>query len=96
MASFVSPYTKFAAAYDKMMKNVDYVRWADYVDRLFALYNFRPRRVLDIACGTGSATVLLAEKGYMMSGTDRAIEMLLWAREKAKSAESVYISGSRI
>jgi len=84
MADFVPPYTRFAAAYDEMMKNVDYIRWADYIDRLFALYNVRPRRVLDIACGTGSATVLLAEKGYMMSGTDRAMEMLLWAREKAK------------
>jgi ubiquinone/menaquinone biosynthesis C-methylase UbiE len=84
MPTLALPYTKFAAAYDKMMKNVDYVRWADYIDRLFALYNFRPRKVLDIACGTGSATVLLAEKGYLMSGTDRAMEMLLWAREKAK------------
>lgn len=84
MATFVSPYTRFAAAYDKMMENVDYVRWADYIDKLFALYNFHPKRVLDIACGTGSATILLAEKGYMMSGADRAIEMLSWAREKAK------------
>ena len=84
MTTLVLPYTKFAAAYDKMMENVDYARWANYIDRLFALYNFRPRRVLDIACGTGSATVLLAENGYMMSGIDRAIEMLFWAREKAK------------
>lgn len=84
MATFVPPYTRFAAAYDKMMANVDYVRWADYIDRLFALYNFRPKRVLDLACGTGTAAILLAEKGYMMSGTDRAAEMLLWAREKAQ------------
>ena len=84
MATFILPYTGFAAAYDKMMENVNYVRWADYIDRLFALYNFHPKRVLDIACGTGSATILLAEKGYLMSGTDRAIEMLLWAREKAR------------
>ena len=84
MADFVLPYSRFAAAYDKMMQNVNYVRWADYVDRLFAFYDFRPKRVLDIACGTGAPTILLAEKGYLMSGTDRAMEMLLWAREKAK------------
>jgi len=56
MASFVLPYSGFAAAYDRMMQNVDYVRWAEYIDSLFALYNFHPKRVLDIACGTGSAS----------------------------------------
>ncbi|MFC1717236.1 class I SAM-dependent DNA methyltransferase [Candidatus Poribacteria bacterium] len=84
MEDFVPPYTSFAAAYDKMMENVDYVRWADYVDKLFAHYNLRPRRVLDMACGTGSTAILLAEKGYLMSGSDRAMEMLLSARDKAE------------
>ena len=84
MADLVQPYTSFAAAYDKMMANVDYVRWANYMDKLFAHYNYHPRRVLDMACGTGSAAILLAEKGYLMSGTDRALEMLLWARKKAE------------
>ena len=74
-------------AYDKMMENVDYVKWADYIDKLFKLYKFRPRKILDIACGTGSATILLAEKGYQMSGTDRALEMLLAAKKKAKRSE---------
>jgi len=84
MAPFTLPYAKFAEAYDKMMANVDYVRWANYIDKLFAFYNFHPKRVLDIACGTGSTAILLAEKGYNMSGTDRAAEMLLWARKKAE------------
>ncbi|MBD3184393.1 methyltransferase domain-containing protein [Candidatus Poribacteria bacterium] len=84
MSDMAHPYTKFAAAYDQMMENVDYDRWADYIDRLFSFYNHHPKRVLDIACGTGSATIKLAEKGYQMSGTDRALEMLIWAREKAE------------
>ena len=37
MATFVLPYSGFAAAYDKMMENVDYVKWADYIDRLDAI-----------------------------------------------------------
>ena len=91
METFTAPYTKFAAAYDKMMENVDYVRWADYIAKLFALYNFHPRRVLDVACGTGSTAILLAEKGYEMSGVDRAFEMLLRAREKAKRHSDVHL-----
>ena len=85
MSDFVLPYSGFAAAYDKMMENVDYVKWADYIDKLFSLYRFRPRKILDIACGTGSATILLAEKGYQMAGTDRALEMLLYAKKKAEA-----------
>jgi len=84
MVDFSQPYTRFAFAYDKMMENVDYTRWSDYIDRLFTMHNYHPKRVLDIACGTGSATVLLAQKGYDMAGTDRAREMLFKAREKAE------------
>ena len=65
MPDVALPYTKFAAAYDKMMENVNYARWADYIDKLFSRYNFHPKNVLDVACGTGSATILLAKKGYI-------------------------------
>jgi ubiquinone/menaquinone biosynthesis C-methylase UbiE len=84
MLDFTPQYTRFAAAYDEMMENVDYVRWADYIDRLFDLYNYRPKRLLNIACGTGSVDILLAQKGYEMSGSDLAREMLLWAKKKAE------------
>ena len=84
MPDVALPYTKFAVAYDKMMENVDYVRWADYIERLFDRYNFHPKKILDIACGTGSTAILLAKKGYTVSGSDRAMEMLFWAREKAR------------
>ncbi|MGB9595141.1 MAG: class I SAM-dependent DNA methyltransferase [Candidatus Poribacteria bacterium] len=83
MSDFVDPYTKFAYAYDVMMENVDYVRWAEYIDDLFALYNYRPKRVLNIACGTGSIDILLAQKGYEMFGIDLAFEMLALAKRKA-------------
>ena len=65
--SFQPPYTKFAYAYDKMMENVDYDRWARYIRELFDMYGPNPRRVLDIACGTGQVTVRLAKAGYELS-----------------------------
>lgn len=85
MSDFTPKYTRFAAAYDAMMENVDYVRWADYIDRLFDLYNYCPKKLLNIACGTGSIDIFLAQKGYEMSGIDLAREMLIWANKKAES-----------
>jgi ubiquinone/menaquinone biosynthesis C-methylase UbiE len=80
-----TPYEKFAYAYDRMMSNVAYVRWADYIESIFTHYKCRPRKVLDLACGTAALTVLLAERGYQMWGLDRAEGMLEIARQKAKS-----------
>ena len=83
--SFAPPYTRFAYAYDRMMENVDYDRWARYVKDLFEYYGPIPKRVLDIACGTGQVTVRLARSGYEMFGVDKALEMMQVAREKARN-----------
>lgn len=45
-----------------------------------------PAQVLDIGCGTGSLSVLLAEEGYDVSGVDFSSEMLARAGSKAKAA----------
>ncbi len=81
---FADPYTRFAAAYDKIMENVDYIRWTNYMVDLFAHYDSYPRKVLDLACGTGAITVPLAQRGYEMWGIDRAAEMLEIAKKKAE------------
>ncbi|MEP6856378.1 MAG: class I SAM-dependent methyltransferase, partial [Pedococcus sp.] len=44
----------------------------------------RPARVVDLACGTGSMTVLAAELGHQVSGVDLSGEMV--ARARAKTA----------
>ena len=77
------PYEKFAYAYDRMMTNVNYTRWTHYIESIFDRYDCKPRRILDVACGTGALTIQLALKGYEMTGVDRALGMLDIAREKA-------------
>ena len=42
-----------------------------------------PKTVLDLACGTGSMSVLLAERGYRVIGADISEEMLTAAAQKA-------------
>ena len=82
-----SPYEKFAYAYDRIMTNVNYTRWTHYIESLFEKYDCKPRRVLDLACGTCTLTIQLALKGYEMTGVDRAIGMLDIAKEKATAHE---------
>jgi SAM-dependent methyltransferase len=40
-------------------------------------------RVLDVGCGTGSLSVLLAEQGHVVTGIDVSAQMLQQARHKA-------------
>lgn len=87
MGEYSAPYTKFAVAYDEMMDNVDYVRWANYMHNLFVHYRCQPSKVLELACGTGSILVKLAQKGYEMWGVDRAAEMIEIAQMKADKAD---------
>jgi len=43
---------------------------------------------VDLACGTGSVTVLLAEKGLRVTAVDLSEEMLIVARQKAMELEN--------
>lgn len=86
MEKYSDPYTKFASAYDKIMDNVDYTRWTNYMLSLFMHYRCEPHKILELACGTGTVMVELAEHGYEMWGLDRAKEMLEVAQRKANKA----------
>ena len=46
-----------------------------------------PRRVLDVGCGTGVVSLLLAELGHDVTGVDFAPEMLERARAKARRTD---------
>jgi len=51
------------------------------------------RRVLDVGCGTGSLAVLLARRGYEVSGVDPAAASLAVAREKVGAERVAWILG---
>lgn len=79
-------YDVFADFYDSLTGNVDYDSRAEYILSLFAHFGSKPGLMLDLACGTGSITVRLAEKGIEMIGVDRSEDMLIKARQKAEQA----------
>lgn len=79
-------YTSFARVYDTFMDNVPYGEWCEYVAGLLEAYEIRDGLVLDLGCGTGSLTELLAEKGYDMIGADCSEDMLEIAGEKKEKS----------
>lgn len=75
-------YTSFARVYDTFMDNIPYDEWAMYLTGILKEYGVSDGLVLELGCGTGNMTELLAEKGYDMIGVDNAEEMLEIAIEK--------------
>ena len=79
----MNAYDSFASAYDALNTEIDYGEMADFISRRFAGAQIAPGSlVLDLGCGTGSLTRLLAERGYDMIGIDGSEEMLACARQK--------------
>ncbi len=77
-------YSVLASCYDALMEDVDYPAWADFYEAQFARYaDKKPSMVLDLGCGTGVLTNLLAGRGYDMIGIDLSGEMLSRASSAA-------------
>ena len=79
----MNSYSFLAGSYDKLTYDVGYEQWADYLEKHFQKRGLPGKTVLDLACGTGSLTVELANRGYEMIGVDLSPEMLGEASEKA-------------
>lgn len=75
-------YSSFAEVYDLFMDNVPYEEWSVYLQQLLKENGVEDGLVLDLGCGTGTLTELLAAQGYDMIGVDASEEMLQAAMEK--------------
>ena len=78
----MSSYEVLARYYDALTEDVGYIRRADFVEKLLRRSRLPVRTVLDLACGTGSMTYLLAQRGYELIAVDGSEDMLSAAREK--------------
>ncbi len=91
----MNSYSDFAYIYDSLMhKDVDYEKWADYIENIFDMYDVNPELVCDLACGTGNITIPLARRGYDMTGVDISEDMLNIAREKSEGLDILFLNQS--
>lgn len=79
-------YAGFAAVYDLFMDNVPYEEWCGSIVETLKENGISDGLVLDLGCGTGVLTELLAGSGYDMIGVDASEEMLELATEKREKS----------
>ncbi|MHB8646772.1 MAG: class I SAM-dependent DNA methyltransferase [Thermomicrobiales bacterium] len=77
------PYGAYAAVYDLQGQSRWSERMVAFLGDLLPRYEVVPRRLLDLACGTGTAALRLAAQGYEVIGIDGSAPMLAVARQKA-------------
>ncbi|MBD5520344.1 MAG: methyltransferase domain-containing protein [Lachnospiraceae bacterium] len=91
-------YSDFARVYDIFMDETPYAEWCDLIIDLLKKYgthetisdeNLKQEKntILDLGCGTGTLTQLLARKGYDMIGIDNSQEVLQIAIEKKEKSD---------
>lgn len=76
-------YTRFAEIYDRLTHDIQYSKWADYLQSAFLNFGQEPKLILELGCGTGSMAVELSKRGYEMIALDSSVDMLGRALEKA-------------
>lgn len=84
-------YTSFACVYDQFMEDIPYEQWRDIIIDELKKEGITDGLLLDLGCGTGTLTRLLAEAGYDMIGVDGSEEMLMEAREKETDSGILYL-----
>ena len=85
----MNSYQFLAGCYDALTYDVAYADWADFIEKIFRRRGLPGNTVLDLACGTGSLTRELADRGYEMIGVDLSPEMLAEAAEKNRDVEGI-------
>jgi SAM-dependent methyltransferase len=64
-----------------------------WAERLYGWLPGHPADVLDLGCGTGSLSLLAAERGHRVTGVDRSPNMVDLARAKLAGRDAVFLVG---
>ncbi len=77
-------YEKLALIYDRLMAEAPYDEWVDFLEKYLEHNGRNAHKILDVACGTGAATIKLLQKGYDVTGIDLSQSMLAVAGQRAQ------------
>jgi len=80
-------YHELAKSYDRLTNDVDYGATVAFYREILRREGLHPRTAVDLACGTGSVTAILARQGLDVVGVDMSEEMLTEAFQKVSCME---------
>lgn len=78
----MSAYGPLAGFYDALTGDVPYGAFADFYEKLLSRAGRKSLTLLDLCCGTGTLTCLMAERGHELIGVDASGDMLAVAQSK--------------
>ena len=78
----MNAYNALAQDYDALTEDIPYAALADWYQAALTRKGGAVSTLLDLGCGTGTLTMMMAERGYEMIGTDASAEMLSQFQQK--------------
>ena len=81
-------YHALADSYDRLTNDVDYEATVAFYYDILNREGLSPRTAVDLACGTGSVSAILARKGLRVTGVDLSEEMLTVAQQKTADLDN--------
>jgi len=90
-----APYDCLASIYDLLTAGYGHDRWLAEIERLARTHGLRGKRLLDVACGTGSSFLPLLHAGYRVTACDLSPEMARRARQKSQGRATVLVADMR-
>lgn len=80
-------FGRYAGFYDALYADKDYEAECDFIDAVLGEHGLGTgATVLDLGSGTGGHDILLARRGFEVTGVDRSAEMVARARNKARDS----------
>lgn len=84
----MNAYRELAKSYDLLTRDVDYEATVAFYNEILDSLRLQPRTAVDLACGTGSVSILLAKQGLQVTGVDLSEDMLCIASQKTQDMEN--------
>ena len=84
----MNAYHNLADSYDSLTLDVDYDAVVAFYMEILSREGFHPRTAADLACGTGSVALRLAQMGMQVTAVDMSEEMLCVATQKAENLDN--------